>query len=506
MSAIIPRSTVSAVEATVVLDEPVGTINPNVQGHFIEHLGACIYGGIWTGHRSEIKDWKGIRLDVIEALRAIKPPVLRWPGGCFADDYHWKDGVGPRHRRPRRVNLHWGDCVETNEFGTHEFIDLCRAIGAEPYLAGNLGSGSPAEMREWVEYCNYPSGTTLSDQRIENGASNPFGVKYWGVGNENWGCGGNMSAADYAAQYRRYATFFRPWGGTEPELVACGPLGNDLDWTRSFFEKLYEKGPRDCIRINGFAAHRYCFNRGEAGADALDFNDEGWYSVLTDAHKMEQLIVQQRYLMDEYDPMRKIGLIVDEWGAWHKQPVGAQILWQQNCIRDAMLAATTLDIFNRHADKIAMANIAQTVNVLQALILTQGDKLVKTPTYHVYDLYKGHQGSESLRLEIDSPLVANLPQVSGSASIQGGVLTVTLTNLSISSGREVRLSLQGLKLDKQATLHELAYKGGDVKAHNNFDDPCAVSVEQREDLQPYDGGFCLDLEPASIARITAQMG
>jgi alpha-L-arabinofuranosidase len=504
MSAIFPK-TASAVTVNVLLDEPIGTINPNVQGHFIEHLGACVYGGCWVGQKSSIKNYKGIRLDVIEALRAIKPPVLRWPGGCFADDYHWKDGIGPKHQRPKTVNLHWGDCVETNEFGTHEFMDLCQVIGAKPYLAGNLGSGSPTELRKWIEYCNYPSGTSLSDQRIENGAPKPFGVEYWGVGNENWGCGGNMSAADYAAEYRRFANYVRAWGGTEPELVACGPLGNDLNWTRSFFEKLYEKGPRDCIRINGFAAHHYCFNRGETGAHALDFDKYGWYSLLTDAQKMEPLIVQQRELMDEYDPIRKIGLIVDEWGSWHRATDGAAELWQQNCIRDAMLAALTLDIFNRHADKIQMANIAQTINVLQALILTDGDKLIKTPTYHVYDMYKDHQGGESVRLEIDCNPIHELQQVSGSASVKDSRLSITLTNLSLDSGVEVRLSLPDLTLYQAGELYELSYPQGKVTAHNNFEEPEAVYMVFKEPVEITPEGACFELAPASIVRLSLDL-
>lgn len=504
MSAIYPR-TASTIHVEILLDEPVGTIHPNLQGHFIEHLGACIYGGIWVGLQSNIPNINGIRKDVARAIKQVSPPVLRWPGGCFADDYHWKDGIGLRKERQKRVNLHWGDVVETNEFGTHEFMELCSILGAHPYLAGNVGSGSPAELRDWVEYCNYPSGTSLSDARIANGAKEPFGVGYWGVGNENWGCGGNMSAADYAAEYRRFANFIRPWGGTEPELVACGPLGNDLDWTRSFFEKLYEKGPKDCIRINGFAAHHYSFNRNEEGSLALSFDDHGWYRLLGDAQKMEPLIVQQRELMDEFDPMRKIGLIVDEWGAWHQPCAGKPVLWQQNCMRDAILAALTLDIFNRHCDKISMANIAQTVNVLQALILTEEDKLVKTPTYHVYDMYKAHQGGESFRVEVGSPIVDGLSQVSGSASIREGHLTVTLTNLSLESGAEVRMSLRDFGLRDGAELHEIDYRDRDVRVCNDFHDPEAVSLISRGAVEMLGGEVCLELAPASIVRLSCNL-
>ncbi|MBM3189094.1 MAG: alpha-N-arabinofuranosidase, partial [Chloroflexi bacterium] len=290
---------------TVCLDEPIATIQPQVYGHFAEHLGGCIYEGIWVGEDSPIPNVGGIRSDVVRAMHKIHPPVVRWPGGCFADDYHWQDGIGPRIVRPRRVNIWWGESIESNAFGTHEFVAFCRLIGAAPYICGNVGSGSPRELRDWVEYCNFPGGTTLSDQRAANGSPEPFQVKYWGVGNENWGCGGNFCPEDYAAEYKRFTTYLRDLGGTALYLVACGPSGNRPDWTRRFFDKLGSYS-----RIHAFAAHYYC---GTAGA-ATEYTVDQWYELLHRGIQMEKLVVQQRAILDGYDPERKIGLIVDEWG------------------------------------------------------------------------------------------------------------------------------------------------------------------------------------------------
>ena len=260
----------------IITAEPVGTINPNISGHFAEHLGTCIYDGLWVGEESATPNTGGISNDVIKLLKKVRPPVLRWPGGCYADDYDWRNGVGPRAERPRTINIHWGNVIDTNAFGTHEFIEVCRALGAERYFAGNLGSGTPQQMRDWIEYCNFPGGTTLTDMRAANGSPEPLRVGYWGVGNENWGCGGNFTPEDYATEYRRFSTFLRDFGDTPVSLIACGPNNNNLDWTRRFFTKLKDVSHR-AVRIHGYAAHYYCRTPGTA----LEYDQNGWYQLLS---------------------------------------------------------------------------------------------------------------------------------------------------------------------------------------------------------------------------------
>jgi alpha-N-arabinofuranosidase len=449
---------------------------------------------------------------VAAALKSVRAPVIRWPGGCFADDYHWQDGIGPRAQRPRRINMHWGDGIETNQFGTHEFVTFCRAVGAQPYFCGNVGSGTPRELRDWVEYCNFPGDSTLARQRAANGSPEPFGVGIWGVGNENWGCGGNFTPEDYGAEYRRFASYLRGWGGQELTLIACGPSGNDPDWTRRFFTKLkkdYWGGPP----IHGFAAHYYC---GTAGT-ATEYTEAQWYALLWKAIQMEPLVVQQRALMDAFDPERKIGLIVDEWGTWHPPTPGRNpaFLWQQNTVRDALVAALTLDIFNRHADKVVMANIAQTINVLQALLLTDGDKMLKTPTYHVYDLYKVHQGAQAVRAhfettELDCTVggtARKLPLLSGSASLTGTALTLTVVNTSANEAVEAGIRLFGDAQASEIHAGTLAYPAGDLHAHNTHDAPETVTVWQSD--KPHriqDPRIAYTFPPASVTRLTLTLG
>ncbi len=492
----------------VVLDEPIATISPNIYGHFSEHLGACIYEGAWVGEGSSIPHTGGLCSDVVTALRRVNPPVMRWPGGCFADDYHWRDGIGPADERPRRINIHWGDVVETNAFGTHEFIRYCRAIGAQPYIAGNLGSGTPQEMRDWVEYCNFPGGTTLTDQRTTNGDAEPFHVRYWGVGNENWGCGGHFTPEDYATEYRRYATYLRDFGGDDLYLIACGPNGNDLDWTRRFFTKLFD-GPPSARRIHGYAAHYYCNTPGTA----FEYDANGWYRLLEQAQGMERLVTQQRALMDAFDPARRIGLIVDEWGAWHQPTPGRnpKFLWQQNTLRDAMLAAITLDIFNRHADKVVMANIAQTINVLQALLLTENGQTVVTPTYHVFDLYRAHQGGQAVRTLFDAPDVTfayadapcRLSGLAGSASLKERELTLTVVNSRIGEPVEAAIRLLG---DAQVVEgRETLLTHSDIHAHNTFDAPDTVRLSDTHGVPLSGRVFSHVFAPQSITRLELKL-
>lgn len=492
----------SPARITIIPDESIGTINPHLYGHFIEHLGSCIDEGLWVGEDSPIPNINGMRTDAIEALRKIRPPVLRWPGGCYADDYHWEDGIGSRESRPRRVNIWWGETVENNSFGTHEFIELCRLIGAEPYFAGNVGSGSPREMRDWVEYCNFAGDTDRTRQRAANGSPNPFGVRYWGVGNENWDCGGGFCPEDYVAEYKRFATYLRDFSGTNLFLIGCGPSSNDLDWTRRFFTKLgrYSK-------IHGYAAHYYT---GSAGR-VLEFTTDQWYELLWKGRMMQELITQQRALMDEFDPQRNISLIVDEWGAWHPSEPDLELsrLWQQSTLRDALHAALTLDIFNRHCDIVSMANIAQMVNVLQSMLLSSGDKMIVTPVYHVFDLYQSHMGGESLRVECEAAPVGfdiagdahQLPGLSASASTIGDQLTLTIVNPHAREPLEVAIDVRGANVtDIQARIltHD------DIHAHNTFERPHEVRAQAIPVLEEAPE-WKHSLPPASVTLFQARL-
>ncbi len=487
---------------TICLDEPGAYINPNLYGHFAEHLGACIEGGLWVGEGSPIPNIGGIRRDAVEALRAIHPPVLRWPGGCFADDYHWEDGVGPRAQRPRRVNIWWGQAIETNAFGTQEFVQLCRLIGAQPYVCGNVGSGSPRELRDWVEYCNFPGDSTLALRRAADGSPAPLEVRYWGVGNENWGCGGNLGPEEYAVQYGRFATYLHDLGETPLYLIACGPNGNNPEWTRRFFERL--GGFR---RLHGFAAHYYC---GTAGT-ASEYTTDQWYELLARSLRVEELITEQRALMDRYDPGRAIGLIVDEWGAWHPPTPGRNPhhLWQQNTIRDALVAALTLDAFNRHAAEVVMANIAQVANVLQAMVLTEGEHLITTPTYHVYDMYQAHQGGTGLRAAFEAPDIAfavegheqRLPGLVGSASLKGATLTLSAANPHAEAPLEVTVQLRNGRA-REGAVTTLA--APDIHAHNTFEEPEAVHPHSTR-LAVSGSAWRHTLPPASVTVFTVPL-
>ncbi|NLG48904.1 MAG: alpha-N-arabinofuranosidase [Chloroflexi bacterium] len=487
---------------SVTLDEPIAQINPNIYGHFAEHLGSCIYEGIWVGEDSPIPNDGGIRTDVVRAMKKIKPPIVRWPGGCFADDYHWEDGIGPRAERPRRVNIWWGDVIEPNAFGTHEFVRFCRMIGAEPYFCGNVGSGTPRELRDWVEYCNFTGDSTLAARRAANGSPEPFNVRYWSVGNENWGCGGSFCPEDYGAEYKRFATFLRDWG-TPLFLIACGPSGNDPEWTRRFFTKIGKYS-----RIHGFSAHYYC---GTAGT-ATEYTEAQWYELIARSLKMEGLIAQQRAIMDGFDPGRKIGLIVDEWGTWHPTVVGRNpsFLWQQNTMRDALVAAATLDIFNRNADKVIMGNIAQTINVLQAMILTDGDKMVTTPTYHVYDMYQSHQGGTCVRAFFESEAITftaggkeeRIFGLDGSASVKGSELTLTVVNPHATDAVEAEVVFRGGSA-RSGSVTVLTDQ--DIHAHNTFDAPDAVRpVASAATIEG--NSWRYTFAPASVTAIKVQLG
>jgi alpha-N-arabinofuranosidase len=472
----------------------IGPIRPELHGHFAEHLGSCVYGGLWVGRNSQIPNINGYRKQAVEYLKAVGIPVLRWPGGCFADDYHWRDGIGPLAKRPKTVNIHWGSYTEDNSFGTHEFMGLCRLIGAEPYFAGNVGSGTPQELRDWVEYCNYPSGSSLSAERTANGSPEPFAIHYWGVGNENWGCGGNMKAEEYAEHYRRYSTFVRQFGGTKPFLIACGPNGNNADWSRRFMDSLIGKRFPD-----GFSMHFYSNSK----STSRNFNVEALQEQLASFTRLEQAIVQQRALLDGYDPDRKVGLMVDEWGVWDRMVPEEEKahgkLWQQITMRSAIAAALGLNVFHRQADKLVMCNIAQIVNVLHSLLLTDGPRCIRTTTYHAFDLMKAHRSKTAVRVEAHDKA---LPGLSVSASRQGAEAVLTLVNPKHDSGISVNCSLSGVT---PASAKAKLLSDPDFNACNTFEEPDRI-VPRDHRVNVSGSSLTLELPPLSIVTVTLQLG
>ena len=481
-------------------DRGEGTISRFIYGHFSEHLGRCIYEGYWVGEDSPIPNTRGIRRDVVAALKRIQIPVLRWPGGCFADEYHWRDGIGPRPNRPSMVNTHWGGVTENNHFGTHEFLDLCEQLGCEPYLCGNVGSGTVQEMQEWVEYVTFDGQSPMANLRRQNGRDQPWKLKYFGVGNENWGCGGNMTPEFYLDQFRRYATYVRNFGGNRIFKIACGPNSSDYRWT-----EVLMRGAG--APMSGLALHYYC-GSGRKSRSATEFEEADWFHLLKNARRMDDLITRHREIMDRQDPQKKVALIVDEWGAWHAVEPGTNpgFLYQQNTLRDALVAAVTLDIFNGHGDRVRMANIAQTINVLQAMILTQGEKLILTPTYHVFELYTPHHDATWLPVELQSADYAfeqeRIPALSASASRdKAGVLHVSLCNLNPREPAEVACVLQGAKAQK---LSGRVLTAPDMRAHNTFDHPEQVKPETFNACRVTDDGFAVTLPAKSVVMLTLE--
>ncbi len=457
------------------------TINKNIYGHFAEHLGRCIYDGMWVGEESGIRNIRGIRSDIVEKLKQISAPVIRWPGGCFADEYHWKDGVGNRKDRQPMVNSNWGGVVEDNQFGTHEFFDLCEQIGAEPYICGNVGSGTIHEMQEWIEYMNWSDSTPMSQMRQKNGRKAPFGIKYFGIGNENWGCGGKMTPEYYASVFKRYNTFVRNYGDYDVFRIACGPRNDDYHWTEVMMRDA------GCC-MDGLALHYYSrmFSSGDSKTEkrgsATQFAEDEWALILRKAHDTEELIRRHSAVMDRYDPDKRVALIVDEWGTWFEvEPeTHPRFLYQQNTIRDALVASISLNIFNNHCDRVRMANIAQTVNVLQAMVLTDGAEMVLTPTYHVFDLYKGHQNALMLPVSTDVENYEfagqSMEKITASASrSENGSILVTLNNVDPGAGADVSIALRGMKIK---SVKGMVLTSDSMNDFNDFGKPARVEPKE----------------------------
>jgi len=446
-----------------------GTISRHLYGQFAEHLGRCIYDGIWVGEESKIPNTRGMRTDVIEALRAINIPNLRWPGGCFADDYHWRDGIGPPDQRPKRVNMHWGQVTDTNAFGTHEFLDLCELIGAEPYIAGNVGSGTPEEMRDWIEYMTYDGDSEMANLRRANGRQKPWKIKYFGVGNENWGCGGEMTPEFYSDLFRQFSTFCRSYSGNELVRVACGPGGFNRNWSRVVMD-------RAANRMQALSLHFYTvYPNWNNKTPATGFGEREWFEMLRECLRMNDTINETVAEMDRVDSRNRIELYVDEWGSWYRVEEGhpGYGLYQQNSLRDAVLAGLTFHIFHDQNRRVKMANIAQTVNVLQAMILTQGEQMLLTPTYHVFEMYKVHHDATRLPVQLITPDYQfrrrSMPALSVSASRgEDDVVNVSIVNAHASEAVQLNCELQGVEA---ASVSGRILTSDALDAHNTFDAP-----------------------------------
>ena len=489
----------NAPSAKVIINADQGkyTIDKHIYGHFAEHLGRCIYGGFYVGEDNKlIPNTNGVRNDVVKALKDLKIPNLRWPGGCFADTYHWKDGIGPKDQRPTIVNQWWGGVTEDNSFGTHDFLNMCELLETEPYLSANVGSGTVQEVADWLQYVNHEGTSPMADLRRQNGREKGWNVKYWGVGNEAWGCGGNMTAEYYANIYRQYATFMNDWNRQGVYKIASGAASGNYNWTEVLMKNIPLK------MIEGMALHHYSvIDWGAKGPDR-DFKEDHYFTTMKRALKMEELVTGHSNIMDKYDPEKKIALVVDEWGGWYEVEEGSNpgFLYQQNTMRDAMIAGTTLNTFNNHADRVRMANLAQAINVLQAVILTKEEKMILTPTYHVMRMYNIHQDAQllpSFLTNVDYQYgEEKLPAISVSASKQAdGAIHISITNID---------AYQSIPLDLEVRGAEFKKVSGEILAsdklqnHNDFENPGRVIPAPFDEIKKKKNQLHLEMPPFSV--------
>ncbi|SDY35319.1 alpha-N-arabinofuranosidase [Lachnobacterium bovis] len=489
--------------------EEKNRIAPEIYGHFSEHLGRCIYEGLYVGEKSDIPNVNGMRKDVVEALKEIDVPVLRWPGGCFADEYHWKDGIGDKSKRKKIINTHWGGVVEDNSFGTHEYFELCKQLGCKTYINGNLGSGTVQEMSEWVEYMTFKGVSPMAELRKKNGHEEPWKVDYFGVGNENWGCGGNMTPDFYANMYRRYQTYVRNYDPEKPiQKVCCGANVDDYHWTKHVLNTCYDHTPE---QLHGFmdhiSLHYYVHPEGwDIKGSATDFSEECWYKTLKKALYMDTLINRHSSIIDQYDPDKKVGLSVDEWGTWFTCEPGTNpgFLYQQNTMRDALVAGITLNIFNKHCDRVKMACIAQMVNVLQAVILTEGEKMIKTPTYYVFHMYRHHQGAKLLESSLSGINEIGecewiVPEITESVSKKDDIVTITLNNLSATDKKDLDISFVTGK--EYEVVEANIVTSSDMHAHNTFDSPEVVKEITFKNYKTVKNGLKVTIPACSVVEI-----
>ncbi len=468
-------------------------------GHFAEHLGRCIYDGFWAEDGCTRRSPEGYRTDVLEAMQKLHIPVLRWPGGCFADDYHWRDGIGDPAKRKRRLNSTWGWVTETNAFGTHEFFRLCELLGCDAYIAANMGSGSVQEMSEWVEYITSDYDTTVADERRANGRESAWKLPYLGIGNEVWGGGGFMTPDHYADLYRNWQHFAKNYNDKDRPMmkIACGPNSNDYNWTERFMASV------DPWMLQGLSLHFYTVptNNWDAKGDAVAFTEADYLQTIRHAVYMDELITKHSEIMDKYDPEKKVALIVDEWGSWYDVTKGTPeaFLYQQNTMRDAIIAACTLHIFHRHTDRVKMANLAQTVNVLQALILTEGDRMLCTPTYHVFDLFQPHKDAVLLDITGDVPVEDRLPAVSVIATKKDDSVCISMCNPNLTD-TAVTLDVSTVA----AAVQSAQILTGDCHAHNTFDAPETVIPVAFADYSMAEGKLTVTLPACSVAVFALQ--
>lgn len=516
----------------ILIDEPKGEISPNIYGQFAEHIGGVIYDGVWVGEKSKIPNRYGIRSELIDRMKQIHVPIIRWPGGCFADSYDWKDGIGPASKRPRRTNFWEGDhdairlhekgpqIFEPNEFGTDEFMRFCSLTQAQPYLAANLRSLPALDLDRWVEYCNSPAGsTTLADVRASGGFPEPFNVRYWGIGNESWGCGGNFTPDEYASEFRRYTTWI-PDYGLDLQLIGSGPNDNDIDWTHRFFEQLYSDHAYHNRSFTGWSVHHYAsdlsrgrISKGDRKGDALQFDSVDWYELLRQCDLTEQIIQDQWTAMGQYDTEHHVKLVVDEYGPWYREGTEldpTHIFGQQITMRDALATALTLDIFNRHSDKVSIATCAQLINNLNALFLAHEDRFFATPNFHVFAMYAAHQGGEVLRTVFSAPDVrymrdgkpAQFWGLNGSASRKGSVVTLTIVNPDLSKVTETQIALGAARIIR---AEGTVLAANDMHAHNTFDQPNAVTTATLA-VAVNGEQLSVTLPPASVTKLTLTLG
>ncbi|PPK85872.1 alpha-N-arabinofuranosidase [Neolewinella xylanilytica] len=482
-------------------------ISRHIYGHFAEHLGRNIYDGFFVGEENRtIPNTAGVRNDIIEALKALSIPNLRWPGGCFADTYHWMDGIGPKEDRPTIVNQWWGGVTEDNSFGTHDFLNLCEVLGTEPYLSANVGSGTVQEVADWIQYTNHGGESPMAKLRRENGREEPWNVKYWGVGNEAWGCGGNMTAEFYADVYRRYATFMQDWNQEDSVgivKIASGASSNDYNWTRVLMQDL------KLNMVDALALHHYSVTDWEDKGPSVEFDENQYFETMEVALAMDTLIENHTAIMDEYDPEKRIALYVDEWGGWYNVEPGTNpgFLYQQNTIRDAMIAGATLNIFNNHAERVKMANLAQAVNVLQAVILTEGEQMILTPTYHVMKMYVPHHDATLLPSSFETELTysyegKSLPALSASASrSDDGTVTISLVNIDASETHTVDIQLNGTTT---GAVNAQLLTSDQLQDYNDFDAPDRIVPVAFTDFTVANGTVSVKLPPYSVVVLEVQ--
>lgn len=480
------------------------TIPAAIYGQFSEHLGRCIYGGLWVGKDSKVPNVEGYRADVFNALKELKVPVMRWPGGCFADDYHWMDGIGPQEQRAYISNNNWGGTLEDNSFGTHEFLNLCEMLDIEPYISGNVGSGSVEEMAKWVEYMTSDAKSTMADLRRANGRQEPWRVKYFGIGNEAWGCGGNMTPEYYSDLYRRYATYLRDFSGNRLYKIASGASDYDYNWTKVLMENLKGKG------MAGVSLHYYTVIDWSDKGSATAFSDKEYYNILSKSIEIEDVLKKHIDIMDTVDPKNTVDLLLDEWGTWYNVEPGTNPghLYQQNTMRDALVAALNFNIFHKYTRRLKMANIAQVVNVLQAMILTNETEMVLTPTYHVFEMYNVHQDAEYLASDIITPKTKcdraiDVPVVDITASKKDGELHLSLVNTDLKNSKKVLVTFDDPKsVSKILSARVLSSK--DVRDYNDFGSTDKVAPKAFSDYKLTRQGLELVLPPVSVVAVSAK--